>query len=67
MQGLVIGGSAGYCFIENSASLNSRAGSKAPRKDSLIIPSSQIKQMPSSAGLLPFLIFPSCLFYKGIV
>lgn len=67
MRGLVIGGSAGYCFSENSASLNSKAGSKTPRKDCLIIPSLQIKQIPIGAGLLPFLIFHSACSTRALL
>lgn len=67
MQALVVGGSNGYCFIEKDASLNSRAGSKAPRKGSLVNPSLLMRQQRAVQGLLPFLICPSHWVCEGIV
>lgn len=70
MQALVIGGSDGFCFIEKDASLNSRAGSKAPRKGSPLNPSLLIKQLAPCqcrGSFLPLLILSSHCFCKGIV
>lgn len=53
MEALVIGGSDGYCYSEKDASLNSGAGSKAPRKGPLVSSSLRTRQLPLVQGPLP--------------
>lgn len=68
MEALVIGGSDGYCFAEQDASLNSRAGSRAPRKGSLVKFFITNQAAPSGLGTPPFLILPGSHWcYEGIV
>lgn len=68
MEALVIGGSDGFCFIVMDTSLHSRAGSKAPRKGSLVSSSLLTKQLPLVQGPSPFLILAgSHWFCEGIV